>query len=66
VNIFSQRDLFLNLSMPAPADSDHDGMPDEWETAHGLNPKDASDAQADPDKDGYTNLEEYFNRSDPN
>ena len=22
----------------APADSDHDGMPDDWEVAHGLNP----------------------------
>jgi pectate lyase len=52
-------------SAPAPVDSDHDGMPDEWETAHGLNSKDAFDAQADPDKDGYTNLEEYLNRSDP-
>jgi pectate lyase len=53
-------------SMPAPADSDHDGMPDEWEKAHGLNPNDPSDAQADPDKDGYTNLEEYLNGTDPN
>jgi pectate lyase len=53
-------------SLPAPADSDHDGMPDEWEKAHGLNPNDPSDAQADPDRDGYTNLEEYLNGSDPN
>jgi pectate lyase len=53
-------------STPAPADSDHDGMPDQWETIHGLNPKDASDAQADRDKDGYPNLEEYLNGTDPN
>lgn len=52
-------------SAPAPVDSDHDGMPDTWETVHGLNPKDASDAQADHDKDGYTNLEECLNRSNP-
>jgi len=36
-------------------------MPDQWEAARGLNPKDASDAAADRDGDGYTNLEEYIN-----
>jgi hypothetical protein len=43
-----------------PADSDADGMPDDWETARGLNPNDASDATADRDSDGYTNIEEYL------
>ncbi|SDL30596.1 pectate lyase family protein [Siphonobacter aquaeclarae] len=42
-------------------DTDSDGMPDAWETKHGLNPKDASDAAKDRDKDGYTNIEEYLN-----
>lgn len=46
-------------------DSDHDGMPDEWERKHGLNPRDPADASADPDKDGYTNLEEFLNGTDP-
>jgi hypothetical protein len=46
----------------APVDSDHDGMPDTWETAVGLNPNDANDARGDRDKDGYTNIEEYINR----
>jgi len=41
-------------------DSDHDGMPDEWERARGLNPNDARDGNADRDGDGYTNLEEYL------
>ena len=45
----------------APVDSDHDGMPDDWEKAHGLNPNDPSDANEDWNGDGYTNLEKYLN-----
>ena len=41
-------------------DSDNDGIPDAWETAHGLNPKDASDAGKIA-KDGYSNIENYLN-----
>jgi pectate lyase len=48
-------------SIPAPADSDHDGMPDAWEIPRGLNPSDAADRNTDRDLDGYTNLEEYLN-----
>ena len=44
-----------------PADTDHDGMPDDWEKKYDLNPKDASDNSADCDQDGYTNVEEYLN-----
>jgi hypothetical protein len=46
-------------------DTDKDGMPDKWEKKFGLNPKDASDANLDSDKDGYTNIEEYINGIDP-
>jgi len=46
-------------------DSDHDGMPDTWETSHGFNPNNPSDASGDADGDGYTNVEEYLNCSDP-
>jgi len=42
-------------------DSDNDGMPDSWEIKHKLNPKNASDASADRNGDGYTNIEEYIN-----
>jgi len=44
-----------------PVDSDHDGIPDDWEKAHGLNPNDPSDANKDLNGDGYTNLEKYLN-----
>ncbi len=50
-------------SKPAPADTDHDGMPDEWETKNNLNPND----DADRNKvvaDGYTMLEKYLNSID--
>lgn len=45
-----------------PTDTDKDGMPDDWETANGLNPKltDASQYTIDP-KGYYTNLEVYMN-----
>jgi pectate lyase len=52
-------------SAPAPADTDGDGMPDAWETAHGLNPADPKDGNLDADNDGYTNVEEYLNGTDP-
>ncbi len=47
-------------SLPAPVDSDHDGMPDSYETAHGLNPNDAADRNGYA-SNGYTNLENYLN-----
>ena len=47
----------------APADADQDGMPDEWETANGLNPNDASDRN-NTDAIGYTMLEIYINSLD--
>jgi lysophospholipase L1-like esterase len=47
-------------SLPAPPDSDRDGMPDAWERAHGLDPADARDgAQLNP-ATGYTRLEDYL------
>lgn len=45
----------------APVDTDHDGMPDEWETAHGLNPNDAADGAKVASAAGYTALEIYLN-----
>lgn len=43
-----------------PADTDSDGMPDNWETGRRLDPS-ADDSAEDRDGDGYTNIEEYIN-----
>ncbi|MCW0481789.1 pectate lyase family protein [Gaoshiqia sediminis] len=47
-------------SLPAPTDSDHDGMPDDWETKHELDPNNPSDRNKLAE-DGYTMLEKYIN-----
>lgn len=47
------------------ADADRDGMPDAFEERFGFNKSSASDALLDADNDGYTNLEEYVNGSNP-
>lgn len=43
-----------------PKDTDQDGMPDEWEEAHGLNPKYPLDRN-NKHESGYTYLEVYIN-----
>jgi pectate lyase len=50
----------LLASAPAPEDRDHDGMPDAWEEAHGLNADDPEDRNI-LTAQGYTQLEEYLN-----
>lgn len=61
--IDSQRDVGGYPEMKggvAPVDSDHDGLPDDWESAYSLDPKDSTDAQK-TGVDGYTFLENYLN-----
>jgi len=61
--IDSQKDVGgwpVYKSAPPPADSDGDGIPDEWEVAHGLNPRHPSDPSA-VDASGYSNIERYIN-----
>jgi pectate lyase len=48
-------------SLPAVADTDKDGMPDEWEKRNGLNPGDANDATGYKLHKTYTNIEVYIN-----
>ena len=54
-------DDYPEVQRAANWDTDGDGMPDDWELAHGLNPKEASDGHKDLNGDGYTNLEKYLN-----
>ncbi|MFH1070733.1 MAG: pectate lyase precursor [Candidatus Glassbacteria bacterium] len=54
-------DLLRGLAPAAPPrDSDDDGLPDAWETSHGLNPADGIDCNKVMDS-GYTAIEEYCN-----
>jgi hypothetical protein len=46
-------------------DSDGDGLPDAYESVHGLNPTDATDALSDPDGDGLNNADEFVAGTDP-
>ena len=52
-------------SFTPETDRDHDGIPNDWETTHGLDPDTAADALLDPDEDGTNNLLEYAANTDP-
>lgn len=46
------------------ADTDGDGLPDQWEDDNGTNPL-VADANEDPDNDGSTNQQEYLAGTNP-
>ena len=47
-------------STSAPPDQDGDGIPDDWETHHGLDPKNPADRNGHTLSTGFTNLEVYL------
>ena len=75
----SDRAFHLNLVAANVADMDGDGLPDDWETEHGLDPDDNGDnpnnngvpgdpdngPAGDPDMDNVDNLTEFTHGSDP-
>jgi hypothetical protein len=48
-------------SNPIPVDSDNDGMPDEWEVNHNLDPENPEDGKIIRKEKGHSNLEIYLN-----
>src|SRR5205823_3900651 len=56
----------IQIQVLLSGDSDNDGIPDDYEIAHGLNPNNPVDALEDPDHDGLTNLQEYQLGTDMN
>jgi len=56
---------FDEVTVNVVADSDCDGMSDDFETAHGLNPGSINDARVDTDGDGLTNFEEVAYGTNP-
>jgi hypothetical protein len=66
--IDSQKDVGgwpVLATLPAPDDTDHDGMPDAWETARNLDPSNPADGALAATPGGYTHLEEYINSLAP-
>lgn len=56
----------VNLHVPPSfVDEDGDGMADDWESEHGLDPENPDDAAGDDDDDGLSNLDEFLHGGDP-
>lgn len=64
IEIFGSTGMSFELGLAAgPQDTDHDGLPTDWESLNGLNDNDdAADngANGDPDHDGISNIVEWL------
>jgi hypothetical protein len=53
------------VAIQEPPDTDHDGIPNYWESAYGLQPANPSDGTQDLDGDGQANYQEYIAGTHP-
>lgn len=55
----------FRVSVDAVADSDGDGMPDDFELTNGFNPNSRADGPSDADGDGLSNVDEFRGGTNP-
>ncbi|MBL9171763.1 MAG: lamin tail domain-containing protein [Verrucomicrobiales bacterium] len=63
-NVLGNARTIPSATLSVVVDTDGDGIPDDWESSYGLDPR-VADGVLDPDADNLTNLQEYRAGSDP-
>jgi len=63
-NIAGQAPVTTAAFLTVLKDTDHDGLPDIWEAAHGFDTNNAADGLRDDDGDGMSNAAEYIAGTD--
>lgn len=63
--IFDGAEVHSHQTDPLDKDSDNDRMYDGFEVTYNLNPLNDTDAELDGDNDGFSNMEEFFLKTNP-
>ena len=63
--VFDGAEVHNHLTDPLDKDSDDDRMYDGFEVTYNLNPLSNTDAELDGDNDDFSNMEEFFLKTDP-